>query len=247
MILPHRPPGCTYGIVSNITRPACMPTRGVVARETGSEARPVADDTDGDGCTARDEYLVRVGFALGGDDGCIADARQHAAAFLDQAGEEYELLVTARARDLTQLVVSELVTNACKYAPGPVLVELGLTAGAVEVVVWDSDPEVPAPRAADPGRIGGHGLEIVKAVSEDLSVDREAVGKRITARIALTDPSGASGSEPAVATAPAGRIDPELRPPRTGHDVAVPPPLATMPSDNSPQRHLPDGAPARDA
>ncbi|GAA2295392.1 hypothetical protein GCM10010234_41600 [Streptomyces hawaiiensis] len=196
---------------------------------------------------------MRVGFALGGDDGCIADARQHAAAFLDQAGEEYGLLVTARARDLTQLVVSELVTNACKYAPGPVLVELGLTAGAVEVVVWDSDPEVPAARAADPGRIGGHGLEIVKAVSEGLSVDREAVGKRITARIALTDPSGASGgsgasgSEPAASAAPAGRIDPDPRTPRSGHDVAVSPRLATMPSDNPPPRHLPGGAPAGEA
>ncbi|WP_234352828.1 ATP-binding protein [Streptomyces sp. NRRL B-1140] len=167
----------------------------------------MADGTDGDGCTARDEHVVRVGFALGGDDGCIADARQHAAAFLDQAGEEYGLLITARVRDLTQLVVSELVTNACKYAPGPVLVELGLTAGAVEVAVWDSGPELPTARAADPGRIGGHGLEIVKAVSEGLSVDREAVGKRITARIALTEPSavtGASGSGPAVTTAPPG-------------------------------------------
>jgi anti-sigma regulatory factor (Ser/Thr protein kinase) len=207
----------------------------------------VADDTDGDGCTARDEHLVRVGFALGGDDGCIADARQHAAAFLDQAGEEYGLLVTARARDLAQLVVSELVTNACKYAPGPVLVELGLTAGAVEVVVWDSDPEVPAVRAADPGRIGGHGLEIVKAVSEGLSVDREAVGKRITARIALTEPSGASASEPAMTTAPPGRIHQDLRPPRTGHDPAASPRPATMPLDDAPQRGLPGGAPAGEA
>lgn len=207
----------------------------------------MANDTDGDGCTARDEHLVRVGFALGGDDGCIADARQHAAAFLDQAGEEYGLPVTARARDLTQLVVSELVTNACKYAPGPVLVELGLTPGAVEVVVWDSDPEVPAARAADPGRIGGHGLEIVKAVSEGLSVDREAVGKRITARIALTEPSGALGSEPAVATAAPGRIDHDLRPPRRGHDGAASPRLAAMPLDSSPQRGLPGGAPAGEA
>ncbi|MFD5477658.1 ATP-binding protein [Streptomyces hawaiiensis] len=151
-------------------------------------------DADGDVCTAPDEYLVRVGFALGGDDGCIADARQHAAAFLDQAGDDYGLLVPARVKDLTQLVVSELVTNACKYAPGPVLVELGLSAGAVDVVVWDSDTTVPAARAADPGRIGQHGLEIVKAVTEGFSVDREAVGKRITARIALPGAPGTSTS-----------------------------------------------------
>jgi anti-sigma regulatory factor (Ser/Thr protein kinase) len=207
----------------------------------------VADDTVGDGCTARDEQVVRVGFAMGGDDGCIADARQHAAAFLDQAGTEYGVTVTARTKDLTQLVVSELVTNACKYAPGPVVVELGLTAGAVEVAVWDSDPEVPAVRTADPGRIGGHGLEIVKAVSEHLSVDREAVGKRVTARIALTEPSGAPGSEPAVRTPATRRIDKDLRPPRTRHDVAASPRLTPTPLDNSPQRGLPGAAPAGEA
>ncbi|MGW0496650.1 ATP-binding protein [Streptomyces sp. NPDC003007] len=143
---------------------------------------------DGDGCTTPEGHLTRVGIALGGDDGCIADARQHAVAFLDQAGDDYGLLVPARAMDLTQLVVSELVTNSCKYASGPVLVEFGLTVRAVEVVVRDSDPTVPAARAADPGRIGGHGLEIVEAVTDGLSIDREAVGKRITARIALAEP-----------------------------------------------------------
>jgi anti-sigma regulatory factor (Ser/Thr protein kinase) len=90
-------------------------------------------------------------------------------------------------------VVSELVTNACKYAPGPVLVELRINAHGVDVVVWDSDPTVPAARAADPDRIGQHGLEIVKAVTEDLFIEQEPVGKRITARIALSGtPSGAA-------------------------------------------------------
>ncbi|WP_443070643.1 hypothetical protein [Streptomyces sp. SLBN-115] len=37
--------------------------------------------------------------------------------------------------------------------------------------------------------IGQHGLEIVKAVTEDLSVRQEPVGKRITARIALSSTS----------------------------------------------------------
>ncbi|MET9800434.1 ATP-binding protein [Streptomyces sp. NPDC006368] len=129
---------------------------------------------------------MRVGYALGGDDGCIAEARHHAVAFLEQARSGHELFVPARVMDLTQLVVSELVTNARKYAPGPILMELRITAGVVEVVVWDSDPTVPAVRAADPGRIGQHGLEIVKAVAQDLSIRQEPVGKRVTARITLS-------------------------------------------------------------
>jgi anti-sigma regulatory factor (Ser/Thr protein kinase) len=143
-----------------------------------------------DGRTGPDEYLLRAGHALAGDDGCIADARHHAVAFLDQAHADHHLPVPARARDLTQLVVSELVTNARKYAPGPVLMELRINAHAVDVVVWDSDPTVPAARAADPDRIGQHGLEIVKAVTEALFTEQEPVGKRITARIALLDDPG---------------------------------------------------------
>ncbi|MFF4518050.1 ATP-binding protein [Streptomyces mirabilis] len=133
---------------------------------------------------------MRAGYALEGDDGCIAEARHHAVAFLDQAHADHHLPVSARARDLTQLVVSELVTNALKYAPGPVLMELRITARAVDVVLWDSEPTVPAARAADPDRIGQHGLEIVKAVTEDLFTEQEPVGKRITARLALSDDPG---------------------------------------------------------
>ncbi|MFE5371161.1 ATP-binding protein [Streptomyces mirabilis] len=133
---------------------------------------------------------MRAGYALEGDDGCIAEARHHAVAFLDQAHADHHLPVSARARDLTQLVVSELVTNALKYAPGPVLMELRITACAVDVVLWDSEPTVPAARAADPDRIGQHGLEIVKAVTEDLFTEQEPVGKRITARLALSDDPG---------------------------------------------------------
>ncbi|QJT06395.1 ATP-binding protein [Streptomyces asoensis] len=155
-------------------------------------ARPEASHNGGYGCPAPDEYLIRAGYALGGGDGCIADARRHALAFLDQAAADYPLSVPAPTRDLTQLVVSELVTNACKYAPGPVLVELRINTYAVDVVVWDSDPTVPAARAADPGRIGQHGLEIVKAVAKDLVVEQQPVGKRITARIPLLGPSAAS-------------------------------------------------------
>ncbi|MEU1194200.1 ATP-binding protein [Streptomyces sp. NPDC005859] len=152
----------------------------------------MASHDDGDGGPAPDEYLIRAGCALGGDDGCIADARQQALAFLKQAEADYPLSVPARTRDLTQLVVSELVTNACKYAPGPFLVELRITSRAVDVVVWDSNPTVPAVRAADPGRIGQHGLEIVKAVTEALFIEREPVGKRITARLALLDATACS-------------------------------------------------------
>ncbi|WP_431772500.1 ATP-binding protein [Streptomyces cucumeris] len=146
---------------------------------------------DGEGRSGSDEHLLYVGYALDGDDGCIAEARDHVSAFLDRAHTDRQLPVSASVKGLTQLVASELVTNARKYAPGPILMELRIDARGVDVVVWDSDPVVPAARTADPGRIGQHGLEIVKAVTEELIIEQRPIGKRITARIPLpTTPSG---------------------------------------------------------
>ncbi|MFF8353550.1 ATP-binding protein [Streptomyces chartreusis] len=140
------------------------------------------NDTAGSGCR-----VMQTALALEGGGTSIAEARHRATEFLSQAQKEHGLPVSQQVLELTQLVVSELVTNARKYAPGPVLMELRITAHAVDIVVWDSDPTIPAARAADPGRIGQHGLEIVQAVTEDLAVHPEPVGKRITARIALRE------------------------------------------------------------
>ncbi|TQJ92952.1 ATP-binding protein [Streptomyces sp. SLBN-31] len=130
---------------------------------------------------------LQTSLALEGEGGCIARARHLAADFLLTARSGHGVAVSDRAVDLTQLVVSELVTNACKYAPGPILLHLRITGEAVEVVVWDSNPGLPAARAADADRIGQHGLEIVTALAEKVEVAREPVGKRVTARITLTD------------------------------------------------------------
>ncbi|WP_189980339.1 ATP-binding protein [Streptomyces capoamus] len=147
---------------------------------------------------ALDRPVIQAGVALAGDGEEIARARRIAAAFLARVQGEHGIPVSQRALDLTQLVVSELVTNACKYAPGPVLLDLRVTGGVVEVMVWDSDPVLPVARAADAGRVGQHGLEIVMAVSQGFEAQREPVGKRITARLALADdPGGAlSGRQP---------------------------------------------------
>ncbi|MFF9814963.1 ATP-binding protein [Streptomyces sp. NPDC014006] len=147
---------------------------------------PVDSAPGGEGVAGREPMQEIV--ALDGAGASIAEARRHAAGFLARVQREYGLPVSARAMDVTRLVVSELVTNARKYAPGPVLMELRVVGGLVEVVVWDSDPSLPVARAADPGRVGQHGLEIVMAVVQGFEVQREPLGKRVTARIALADP-----------------------------------------------------------
>ena len=134
-----------------------------------------------------DAAPAEVTVALDGADGCIADARNQASQFLTRVRSAYGLPVPARTVDLAQLVVSELVTNALKYAPGPVLLHLRVDGALLEIAVWDTDPVLPVARVTDAGRVGQHGLEIVLALVQGFEARREPVGKSITARLALYD------------------------------------------------------------
>ncbi|WP_299541711.1 ATP-binding protein [uncultured Streptomyces sp.] len=121
----------------------------------------------------------------------IGEARALAREFLADVQAVHGLPVSDRVMGTVQLVVSELVTNAHKYAPGPYALTLAIREGAVEVTVWDGEPAVPMARAADTGRIGQHGMEIVMAVCRSFEVHREPVGKRVRATVVLADdPAG---------------------------------------------------------
>ncbi|MFE9846254.1 ATP-binding protein [Streptomyces goshikiensis] len=120
----------------------------------------------------------------------IAGARRAARGFMTAVQAVYGLPVSDRAMSVVELVVSELVTNAYKYAPGPCLLELEVGAGVVDISVWDSAAQLPAVSAADPGRIGQHGLEIAMAVCRSFEVRREPVGKRVKVTIGLADDPG---------------------------------------------------------
>ncbi|WP_407077191.1 ATP-binding protein [Streptomyces coeruleorubidus] len=145
------------------------------------------DMPKGEGDATGGTTPLQTAAALEGDFSCIAQARDLVADFLSRVRADHGLPVSTRAMDVAQLVVSELVTNARKYAPGPALLELRVAGARVEVSVWDSDSSLPVARAAEPGRVGQHGLEIVMAVVQSFEVHREPVGKRITAGIALSD------------------------------------------------------------
>jgi len=122
--------------------------------------------------------------AFDGRPGSTGEARDFASAFLVRAQSEHAVPVTAKTADIVRLVVSELITNAAKYAPGPYLLELELTDDTAQVTVWDTEPVLPVPREPDPNRIGQHGLEIVLALCQRFDVERRAGGKRVSAHIA---------------------------------------------------------------
>jgi anti-sigma regulatory factor (Ser/Thr protein kinase) len=127
----------------------------------------------------------------------IGEARDAVRRFMTEVQAVHGMPVSERAMGLAELVVSELVTNAHKYAPGPCLLDMVVCDGAVEMSVWDSNPTLPMPQEADPHRVGKHGLEIVMAVCRSFEIRREPVGKRVTARIMLADDPGGH---------PAGRL-----------------------------------------
>ncbi|WP_234438655.1 ATP-binding protein [Streptomyces sp. NRRL S-340] len=154
---------------------------------TAGEARAAARaGTAGEGGAAQEAEGARTTVTLSGEGACIAEARACAAAFFARDGAAgHRSPVPERFVGLVQLVVSELVTNACKYAHGPVVLRLCLSGGTVRVEVWDSAPVFPTAQAPDPHRVGRHGLEIVRAVASVLTVRSERGGKTVVAHIPL--------------------------------------------------------------
>ncbi|WP_255306268.1 ATP-binding protein [Streptomyces sp. Wb2n-11] len=126
---------------------------------------------------------VWAGEAFDVTPGVIGDARRFVTGFLAQLHRDGWIEVSPRLTEIAQLVVSELVTNARKYAPGPCAVEVELSGPVLEITVSDTSPVLPLVLPADPARVGGHGLEIVTAVCEDFAAQREPSGKRVKARV----------------------------------------------------------------
>ncbi|MFF9340688.1 MULTISPECIES: ATP-binding protein [unclassified Streptomyces] len=117
--------------------------------------------------------------------GAIASARAFTADFLAAAPSVRLEPVADERVELAQLVVSELVTNAVRHTVGPCRLLLELRRDTLEISVFDREPAAPVPRGHDPRRIGQHGVEIVVAVCESLTVEPAPEGKRVRARLSL--------------------------------------------------------------
>ncbi|MFF3448398.1 ATP-binding protein [Streptomyces sp. NPDC002667] len=128
---------------------------------------------------------LEASLALDGDGSPIARARHLAAAFLAKARDDHGIPVVTSTVEVVQLIVSELVTNARKYAPGPALLHLRIIGAVLRVQLWDSSPVLPTVRAPDPERIGQHGLEIVTALAHSITMEQTSVGKRVVVDVVL--------------------------------------------------------------
>ncbi|MFJ1808244.1 MULTISPECIES: ATP-binding protein [unclassified Streptomyces] len=121
-------------------------------------------------------------------DASIADARAAVRALLADVGHHPD----HRPSQDAQLVVSELVTNALRHAPGPGGLALEVTpdAALLRITVRDSSPRPPELRAPDARRIGGHGLLLVTRLCDHLHTIALERGKQIVAHLRLRRPAG---------------------------------------------------------
>ncbi|GHD87550.1 ATP-binding protein [Streptomyces naganishii] len=116
-----------------------------------------------------------------------ADARRAVHAFLKRAARTAHTHITRRAEQDALLVVSELVTNALRHAPGPcgLVLELSADNARLGISVWDTSPALPRLYERDGARVGGHGLYLVHACSRALTATARPGGKQISAEVAL--------------------------------------------------------------
>ncbi|MBH5336794.1 ATP-binding protein [Streptomyces pactum] len=112
----------------------------------------------------------------------VRSAREVVRATLDSWGLQ-------SVRDVTVLLVSELVTNSLRYASAPIGVRLRHhpSPGHALLVVEVSDPleEPPREREAAPDDEGGRGLRLVADVSRRWGARRDKAGKTVWFEMAL--------------------------------------------------------------
>lgn len=93
--------------------------------------------------------------------------------------------------DVTELLVSELVTNSLRYASGPIGVrlvrpELGEATPSLLVEVSDPLPDPPTERAAEPDDEGGRGLQLVACTARRWGTRRGRTGKTVWFELPVT-------------------------------------------------------------
>lgn len=142
----------------------------------------------------RDEHSGPAPFAACGLDGHLQNARQ-ARQFVSITLHRWALQPLLPD---TELVVSELVTNAVQHGlthasaeavDYPLWLGLFRHPGYLVCAVADPSPEPPRPRDPDPSALGGRGLALIEALSDSWSWSRTLpYGKTIWATLSLPGP-----------------------------------------------------------
>jgi anti-sigma regulatory factor (Ser/Thr protein kinase) len=88
---------------------------------------------------------------------------------------------------VTELLVSELVTNAIKYAKGEILLRLILESGSLACEVHDSSPALPRVLQVDRDAENGRGLHVVSQLATRWGARRTHSGKVVWCEQTLSE------------------------------------------------------------
>jgi anti-sigma regulatory factor (Ser/Thr protein kinase) len=83
------------------------------------------------------------------------------------------------ARDVAELLVSEVATNAVVHACSPMRVSVWCREGHPRIEVRDDDPTPPQEVHADPLACGGRGIMLVDTLATSWGVNRNERGKTV--------------------------------------------------------------------
>jgi len=112
---------------------------------------------------------------LDGAANSIYEAREHAREFFARAEPPLDPVQLFDAL----VIVSELVTNAVRHAPGPCELALDDDGHRLTISVSDTHPTPPNPRPADMNGGGGLGWHVMRAMAASVDVRPEAEGKTV--------------------------------------------------------------------
>ncbi len=133
------------------------------------------------------------------DDGMVASARDFTADFLTASPAAGRRPVARERVDLARLVVSELVTNAVRHAPGPCRLLLELFEDALEISVFDGLEASPVPGATTP------------AASDSTASRSSSPSARASAWSRTRPGSGSGRASPSSEARPGGGPEPPRR------------------------------------
>ncbi|KUN86068.1 ATP-binding protein [Streptomyces griseoruber] len=134
---------------------------------------PRGDDTPA--CAAVPGRTVR----FAGEPHDVTGARLAAEEFLDALAEVTPPSAPECWHDIV-LIVTELASNAVRFAPGPFELALRPTFDGVHVTVHDTSAAPPAPRPFRPESGGGGiGWYLIEALGTQVSVVPDGAGKEI--------------------------------------------------------------------
>lgn len=132
----------------------------------------------------------RAAHRLDGLIGSVGEARHHADGFLRGCAPPLSPIMLENAL----VVVSELVTNAVRHAPGPCTLDLADDGADLVIAVTDTSTAPPRPRTPNLAVGGGFGWHLIARLADRVEVELlDHGGKTISVVLARTVLVGESG------------------------------------------------------